>query len=234
MPIERTEIEDPVVSHTKDWIRFQVHGLVVLLMYWLAWMLADYMFTSRRTTMTVSLILTAAVTVGYFVWRRRRRLAEAARQPKLDPSVPVLWNAYLQQADGAPPTPMPLAWHFCDNEAEANECAGLVLAGRKRATTPSLKYFETRRLALPKVGDLEIVTDWDGVAQCIIRTTAVDIVRFCDVTAEYAALEGEGDGSLIYWRAVHWGYYRRELRDTDHEPQEDMPLVCQRFEVVFP
>jgi uncharacterized protein YhfF len=234
MPIERKEIEDLGVGLTIDWIRFQVQGVAVLLLFALTWTLADSIFTSRRTTLTVALAVTTVLTIGYFVRRRRRRMADAARPREPHPSVPQLWSAYLQHTGSAPSTPMPHAWHFCDNKRDANECARLVLAGKKRATTPSLWYFETRRLALPKVGDLEIVTNWDGVAQCIIRTTAVDIVRFCDVTAEYAGVEGEGDGSLISWRAVHWGYYRRELRGTDHEPQEDMPLVCQRFEVVFP
>lgn len=147
-------------------------------------------------------------------------------------SVLQLWNAYLHASGGSLSTPVPPAWHFCDNEPDANECARLVLAGQKRATTPSLWYFESRRLALPEVGDLEIVTNWDGVAQCIIRTTAVDIVRFCDVTAEYAKIEGEGDGSLVSWKAVHWDYYRRERQGTSYVPDEEMPLVCQCFDVI--
>ena len=84
------------------------------------------------------------------------------------------------------------------------------------------------------MGDREIVTNWNGVAQCIIQTTAVDIVRFCDVTAEYARVEGEGDGLLVSWRAVHRGYYRRELLGTTYVPDEEMPLVCQRFDVRTP
>jgi len=37
-------------------------------------------------------------------------------------------------------------------------------------------------------GDLHIVTDWDGVAQCLIRTTQIGIVPFNDVPASHAAL----------------------------------------------
>ena len=87
---------------------------------------------------------------------------------------------------------------------------------------------------MPAVGDLDIVTNWQGVAQCVIRTTKVDIVRFCDVTAEHAAAEGEGDGSLDFWRRVHWAYYHRELAGTTYRPAKDMPIVCQYFERVFP
>ncbi len=113
-------------------------------------------------------------------------------------------------------------------------CAALVLAGQKRATSPSLWFFEHHGLAPPSAGKLDIITSWNGVAQCIIRTTAVHIVPFRDVTAEHARLEGEDDGSLESWRAVHWAYYHRELYGTNYALTEDMPVVCQSFEILFP
>lgn len=152
----------------------------------------------------------------------------------LDPSVPRLWAGYLATTGKPVSTPLPAAWHFCDTELDADVCAALVLAGRKRATAPSLWFFESRGLAPPAVGDLDIVTNWNGKAQCIIRTTAVRIVRFHEVTAEHARLEGEGDGSLASWRATHKAYYERELEGTGDTAVEDLPVVCQYFEVVFP
>jgi uncharacterized protein YhfF len=32
---------------------------------------------------------------------------------------------------------------------------------------------------------------------------AVSLIRFCNVTAEHAMAEGEGDGSLDFWRTIH-------------------------------
>lgn len=93
---------------------------------------------------------------------------------------------------------------------------------------------ESRGLPLPAVGDLDIVTNWNGSAQCIIRTTEVAIVRFCDVTADHARAEGEGDGTLASWRATHGAYYQRELAGTKYTPAEDMPVVCQSFVVIYP
>lgn len=87
---------------------------------------------------------------------------------------------------------------------------------------------------LPRVGDFNIVTDWNGVAQCIIRTTHVEVVSFGDVTAEFAAREGEGDGSLAYWRRVHRAYYERVLSGTDHAVTDALLLACESFEVVYP
>jgi uncharacterized protein YhfF len=93
---------------------------------------------------------------------------------------------------------------------------------------------ELHGLVLPSVGTLEIVTNWKGVAQCVIRTTAVHVTPFREVTAEHARLEGEGDGSLKSWRTVHWACYQRELDGTIYTPHEDMPIVCQYFDVAFP
>ena len=152
----------------------------------------------------------------------------------MDPSIPRLWANYLASSGQPPSTPLPAAWHFCDNELDANTCIGLVLAGRKCATAPSWWFFELHGLAPPSVGNLDIVTNWKGIAQCIIRTTAIDVVPFRAVTAEHARLEGEGDGSLESWRAVHWAYYQRALKGTKYAPTENMPIMCQYFEVIFP
>jgi uncharacterized protein YhfF len=153
---------------------------------------------------------------------------------EMHPSVPRLWANYLATSGQPASTPCPPSWHFCDNEHDADTCAALVLAGRKRATAPSLWFFEIRNLPVPSAGDLDIVTDWKGVAQCIIRTTDVAIVRFRDVTADHARLEGEGDGSLEFWRTAHRAYYERELEGTQYSPADDMPIVCQYFDVIFP
>ena len=88
--------------------------------------------------------------------------------------------------------------------------------------------------SIPAEGDLEVVTNWRGEAQCVLETTNVGIVRFNEISEEYAQTEGEGDKSLDYWRRVHWAYYQRELRDTDYSRIENMPIVCIQFRVVFP
>jgi uncharacterized protein YhfF len=149
-----------------------------------------------------------------------------------------MWREYLQTADRQNHDPVSgskiPAWHFCDNKADADECARLVMIGKKRATSPSLWELQLNMQEIPKVGDLNVITNWKGIAQCIIQTTSVEIVPFNEVTSVYAGLEGEGDGSLSYWRKVHQAYYERVLEGSDHSFQQDMPVVCEQFEKVFP
>lgn len=124
-------------------------------------------------------------------------------------------------------------WHFCDNEHDANECAELVLAGVKRATSPSLWWHELNDEPLPSLGDLNIVTNWQGEAQCVIETVSVKLVPYKDISEKYAELEGEGDKSLDYWKRVHWDYYHRELEGSKYKPTVDMMIVCEEFKVVY-
>lgn len=125
------------------------------------------------------------------------------------------------------------AWHFCDNKKDADECVRLVLSGKKRATSPSIWELQLTNEKIPEVGDLNLITNWDGIAQCIIQTVSVTIVPFDEVKSEYPALEGEGDGSLKYWRKVHQAYYERVLEGSNYQFEKDMPVVFEQFEVVY-
>jgi|GEM_PF-2082915 len=58
------------------------------------------------------------------------------------------------------------AWHFCDNQADADELAELVVAGFKRATAGALWSYEAEDEPLPQIGDLSVITDWSGAARC--------------------------------------------------------------------
>ncbi len=149
-------------------------------------------------------------------------------------SVKAMWSAFsaahprlMQEAATCS------AWHFCSTKADADELADLVLAGVKRATAGALWSYEAEGEEIPRVGDLSVITDWEGNAKCVIRTLSVEIVPFEDVSEEFAATEGEGDGSLEYWRKGHWAYFSQELAELGREPVLDMPVVCERFEVVY-
>lgn len=125
------------------------------------------------------------------------------------------------------------AFHFGDNEELANSLARLVLDGRKRATAGLAWGFEAEGQRLPRAGDLSVVTDWPGQPLCVIETHAVDLVPFDDVTAEFAAVEGEGDGSLAYWRQAHTEYFARECARIDRVPSGGMLVACERFAVIY-
>ena len=143
------------------------------------------------------------------------------------------WSAFAATAEPGAEDRFYEAFHFGDHEKLANALGQLVLQGAKRATASSVWVFEAEGKRPPRRGDLSIVTDWAGAPLCVIETESVDVLPFHAVGAEFAACEGEGDGSLAYWRAAHRKYFGRECARIGRSFSEDMPVACERFEVVF-
>lgn len=145
------------------------------------------------------------------------------------------WTAYRnsQPAPDQLPADPPEAWYFCDNEADANELGALVLAGIKTATCSLLWEYEAEGEKIPAVGDLSIITDWDGQPLGIIQTTEITIRPYNQVDASFAYDEGEGDRSLDYWRAAHRRFFSRYCAELGRELADDMPLVCERFRLIY-
>lgn len=143
------------------------------------------------------------------------------------------WAEFLAQTGRAEHTPLYDTFHFDDNETDADDLAELVLDGTKGATA-SLKWeYEGDGTRAPVPGDLSIVTNWAGSPLCVIETTEVEIQAFDDVSEDFAAAEGEGDGSLRHWQAVHERYFGRVCERLGHEPSAEMEVICERFRVVF-
>jgi uncharacterized protein YhfF len=148
-------------------------------------------------------------------------------------SIQPYWDEFHAAVGGDAMARFYEAFHFDDNEPSANELAQLVLAGTKRATASLVWSFEAQNRAPPKPGALSVVTNWQGKPLCVIETQAVAIVPFEEVSEEFALTEGEGDGSLRYWREAHWEYFGRECKRIGRMPSPSMPIACERFEVVY-
>lgn len=122
--------------------------------------------------------------------------------------IEIYWQEFQKEYPTYQLIAVPPYYYFCDNKKDADECAELVRRGIKQATTHSLSGLQINEEKLPTIGDLAIVTDWDGAPKAVIKTIKVELVRFKDITTEYAFIEGEGDKSLPYWKKVHWDYTR--------------------------
>ena len=145
---------------------------------------------------------------------------------------------FWQAACRAVPSLMPSAdyqvWHFGDSEALARDLADLVLNGPKRATAGLLWDAENDPAMMPVLGGYSLVTDHAGAPLLIVRTMRVDVRPYGDVDADFAAAEGEGDGSLDYWRAAHWAYFSRRCEALGRAPSNDMPVILERFALIYP
>lgn len=118
------------------------------------------------------------------------------------------------------------AWQMGDSQELANELATLIVKGMKTASCGSFASYQQEE-STAKIGSYNIILDGQNVPVCVIRLVSMRLVRFCDVTEEFARKEGEGDLSLAYWRKEHQRFFTREGSFS-----EDMELVAEEFEVV--
>ena len=141
-----------------------------------------------------------------------------------------MWNAFIALHPGTAGETYD-TWAYGD---APDELARLTLAGLKQATSSSHMLYEMDGEPLPQTGDYSVVLDSKDVAVCVIRTKAVHILPYREVDERHAFLEGEGDRSLRSWREVHERFFRNELAEYGIEFTEDIAVVCEEFEVMYP
>ena len=146
------------------------------------------------------------------------------------------WAEFIQSLAAQDPrrTVQPDAFGFGGEGEIADELAALVLAGKKRATASLPVEYTSIQAPLPKAGDLSIILDGHGDPVGIIERISVDLVPFSEVGAEFSAHEGEGDGSLRYWREAHTWYFGRVCEELGGKLEDSTPVLCQRFKLVWP
>ena len=123
------------------------------------------------------------------------------------------------------------AWPF---GVMADELADLVLNGVKTATASAFELYGIDEEPVPKEGDISVILDSSDEAVCVIRDTKVYAVPYREVSERHAYMEGEGDRTLDAWRQVHRAFFSREMESYGLEFSEDMMVLCEEFEVIYP
>lgn len=141
------------------------------------------------------------------------------------------WQQFLADSHRLADTRYHEAFHFDLNKKSANELLKLVLSGKKKATASSIYEWQADKHA-PKEGDLSIVTDWDGMPACVIKTTKLQTLPFCEMTYELCSKEGE-DTCLDTWQKNHERFFIADGKQRGYSFTWDMPVVFEEFEVIY-
>ena len=141
-----------------------------------------------------------------------------------------MWQACIALHPEAADAPYE-AWAYGD---APDELARLTLSGVKRGTSSAHALYTAENEPLPQAGDYSVILDSCGEAVCVIRNVTVRILLFREVDERHARLEGEGDRSLRHWREVHERFFRQELAGIPMVFTEDIAVVCEEFEVMYP
>jgi uncharacterized protein YhfF len=146
------------------------------------------------------------------------------------------WQEYLTHlpSDHAHQSSTPDAFAFGGGGAIADELANLVLSGTKKATTSLAVEFSSLNEPLPEIGSVSIILGGDLTPVAIIERVEVTTLPFQDVGEAYAAIEGEGDGSLAYWREAHREYFAGVCERLGGDFDASTPVICQVFRLVWP
>lgn len=121
---------------------------------------------------------------------------------------------------------------YGDSAELEQELLRLIKAGEKTASTSLAWAYSTVGAEIPSPGDIQLVINSHGQPEVVTQLTSVRVVPFSEVTTEHAALEGEGDKSLAYWRESHWQFFSRECERIGKIPSEQIPVVCTVFKVL--
>ena len=150
-------------------------------------------------------------------------------------TVKAYWQKFLStlSADSPYRAQIYVAEGWGDSPAMADDLGTLIAQGIKTGTCSAVWDWEAEGNPIPEAGLVTIVLDGRGEPLCIVEAYEVTIRKYNEVDTDFARSEGEGDLSLAYWREAHRNFFSRVLPKIGKEFSEAMPLVCERFRVIY-
>ena len=121
------------------------------------------------------------------------------------------------------------SFSFGDSPEMADALLELVIQGRKTATS----WAAVHGMFGSEVGVRQVIKDGRERPRVVIEITELTLKPFSQVDDAFARDEGEGDLSLDFWREAHWRFFSRTLGKIGKEFALEMPLVCERFRVIY-
>ncbi len=122
-----------------------------------------------------------------------------------------------------------------DSAESADDGARLIMEGAKTTTSALLWEYEVSGKAQPFVGALSLVENGRNEPVCIVETTWLAVIPLNGVVdTKFIVDYAEWGTTAESWQEHTWAYYAPYCRELGREPQRDMPMLCERFRVVYP
>ena len=78
-----------------------------------------------------------------------------------------------------------------------------------------------------------ILISFDGKPAQLVRLTDIEEVPFGEVTEDHTAIDGTPVRSLDIWKPMHTQYWNALLSPWSMTVSEDMPVLIEKFEVLY-
>lgn len=140
------------------------------------------------------------------------------------------WQSFLDDFPEYNKNVQPKAWQF---GVEPDSLANLVKDGTKTATASGYRLYAIEDEPLPQIGELNIILNSSDQPMCVTRTRELKLMRFDEVSEDFAYLEGEGDRSLAYWRHVHYDFFTNEYAQHGLDFNQEDFIVGEIFECLY-
>ena len=153
----------------------------------------------------------------------------------IDKSVYEMWDNFTDLNPQFKKDELPDSHPYHNNEYDANRLAELIVNGKKKASSNLYFWYKEANADLSKIGTKSIVTDFNGKARAIIEIKKVDTIPFNQIHKEYAELDmGTNIEPLKKWKKAHWDFFENALKQSGEKPTEEMLIVCEWFETIWP
>jgi uncharacterized protein YhfF len=122
--------------------------------------------------------------------------------------------------------PGAIRFKYGDSAGLNAEILALVVSGAKTVSCDAVAGYAQRGEPKPVPGRVDVALDWEGNAVAAVRTLAVDVMPFDQMTEDRVADQGEFR-DLAHWRAGYEAYLTRAgMFDRQ------VAMLVERFEVV--
>ena len=144
-----------------------------------------------------------------------------------------LWHAYNESTDTNGASYQTRWFGQQNNPAEVTALADAILAWTKTATTTPLDSYTAEQIAIPQVGDYNVLLNGDMKPVAILKTVVSELIPFYRISAEHAYHEGDGDRTIGDWRKRKTAEFTPTLEEHGKNLSSDTPMVSEVFEVVY-
>lgn len=115
---------------------------------------------------------------------------------------------------------------------DLSEQPRMVAARQKQGTAHLLLDFQINGIPRRNVGDYWVVPTFENEPLFLVRVVDVFVKPFNEVPQSFAEREGEGEMTQRWWQDAHRAYFKPQCAKWGVEWREDLPTVCESFELV--
>jgi len=143
---------------------------------------------------------------------------------------PAIWEDYRIRHDLPDDTPFRMR-RLGDDPRLCRLILDLIRRGEKTGTFTPVAFFDAAGESLPVAGEHYVLTDPDGRPDCVVRLTAATVKPLAEIGDDDLQVEGAALRRVDAWKKLHRQYWKERLASHGLVPDEDLPVLCQRFEL---